>query len=795
MNFPLKQKVPLLLLCALCFWATCALTYWYGRLLINHEIILNNYFYIICFILITLILSIILLIKYKKSCFVIISVIVLGIFISYLYAYSNNNKMNTVKSIEAGKYIFESLEDQKNGSTYNSFISKFNYNNTEYKIKINIQNNIQEEIHAGDTFEIDANFADIQEAQYDNFWQNGLNGNAWGNNLKIKERKDIFGAIYSFRNCLIKTIRNYDWEDRSYGEQLLNAIVCGQRIDLNSGDLYDSFKNCGLAHLVAVSGAHLSLVSALLIIFLKKLKFKKWLIIVIQSVFIICYLICTAIPISALRAALMTSISIYSFFAKRRPAPLNAIAICIFIIIGFNPQSSISISFVLSASSTIGIIIFSRLFEYLIYSITSKLPAFINNALALTLSSGICSQPISISIFNQIPLISPFANIIAAPIFSILCAAGLISSVFSAIFNKMFPFLSSVLMNITYMLSQILCWISQALCKIPYACIPANLNIYIAILITLILCTGLYLYWDKFKNINKKLSLRKNKKFASIACMCTLTLITICIIIPKNSSTELVMLDVGQGDSIYLESKGKNFLIDTGNQDNKLKENFAKMGITHLDGILITHPDDDHCGSLDMIENLIDVSKIYVAKDLLLSSDKNCIKLVNQINQIVDRNSIIELNVGDHISFGEIVMDVVWPDEYKDNGGNCDSLCLIANIDIDCDGDIEARALLCGDAEKEEISQMLIKNRIPDIDIYKCGHHGSKNAIYEKDIQIIRPKITLISVGEKNRYGHPSQSTLSLLEKTNSKIYRTDKSGNIFCYFNYGQIDIKTENS
>lgn len=56
---------------------------------------------------------------------------------------------------------------------------------------------------------------------------------------------------------------------------LLGAIVCGQRIDLNSIDLYDSFKNSGLAHLVAVSGAHLSLVIAILLIILKRLKLKK----------------------------------------------------------------------------------------------------------------------------------------------------------------------------------------------------------------------------------------------------------------------------------------------------------------------------------------------------------------------------------------------------------------------------------------------------------------------------------------------------------------------------------------
>ena len=264
------------------------------------------------------------------------------------------------------------------------------------------------------------------------------------------------------------------------------------------------------------------------------------------------------------------------------------------------------------------------------------------------------------------------------------------------------------------------------------------------------------------------------------------------IVFPHPSSTKLVMFDVGQGDSIYLTSEGKNFLIDTGNQDTKLKNNLAKEGINHLDGVLITHPDDDHCGSLDVIEQLIDVDNIYVAKDLISCRDKNCEKLKNEILNKVDTKHLVALSVGDKISFGEIELDVIWPDKYKDSGGNADSLTVIANIDIGKDGQIESRALLCGDAEKNEISEMLKKNRLPAIDIYKCGHHGSKNALEEDTAKKLSPSITLVSVGEKNRYGHPSQQTLNFLQNSGSKIYRTDQSGTITCSFS-SFVNISTE--
>ena len=119
------------------------------------------------------------------------------------------------------------------------------------------------------------------------------------------------------------------------------------------------------------------------------------------------------------------------------------------------------------------------------------------------------------------------------------------------------------------------------------------------------------------------------------------------------------MLDVGQGDAILLRSEGKSFLIDTGNQDSMLKSRLAEQGISHLDGVLITHPDDDHCGSLDVVEQLVAVSHIYVANDLPTCNNDNCQKLMSQVRKIVDDKSIVKLKVGDKVSFGEIELEII----------------------------------------------------------------------------------------------------------------------------------------
>ncbi|MDO5329689.1 MAG: DNA internalization-related competence protein ComEC/Rec2 [Coriobacteriia bacterium] len=724
MKEPIKQSVPLILQLALIFWATAALTYTNCKFILEYTIP-------VCIGLTILIIPLCLFYKHRICLY--IAVALLGILISILAAYNLNNF-----TIDNNNYIFEASEDQKSTSISNYCKAKVNGKS----IKIQFDKDV-EEVHAGDLIKADAKISDIDE------WNDGITKQARLSNAQKLERTDPIGQIYKFRNYLIDTIRSYD-ESKPEAEQLLNAIVCGQRIDLSESKLYESFKCAGLAHLVAVSGAHLSLVTTMLLLLLRKLRLRRHLIIVIQSIFIFTYLICAAIPISALRAAFMAYVALFSFFSKRRPASLNAIGICIFILIAINPQTSVSISFALSAGSTIGIILFSRLIEFWF----RKLPSAISSTLGLTFAANLCSQPLSVSIFTQLPLISPISNIICTPIFTVLCSLGLLSA------------LIPPLLPISYFVSNVMCLIVKFLASIPYASIAVTANTYIAIIVTVLLCFILYFTWPKAKYI-----------LVPITCI-----IAIFIILPNNS-TQLVMLDVGQGDSIVMRSQGKTYMIDTGNKENLLKSRLAEQHITHLDGLFITHPDDDHCGCVPTLKNYVQIDNAYIAQGLQDCNCNNCTKLKHNL----DTTHIETLNVGDSITFGNIKLDVIWPDSYKDEGGNADSLTMLAYINEDIN------ALLCGDAEYEQIETMQKLNRLHNVDIYKVGHHGSKNALTDKATKMLKPKISLFSVGKKNRYGHPAQTTIDKLESVDSQIYRTDKNGTITLTFNADSIDIKTE--
>lgn len=137
-------------------------------------------------------------------------------------------------------------------------------------------------------------------------------------------------------------------------------------------------------------------------------------------------------------------------------------------------------------------------------------------------------------------------------------------------------------------------------------------------------------------------------------------------------------------------------------------------------------------------------------------------------------------------------MQVVWPRRFEDEGGNADSLCLKALADVDGDGSTDWTALLVGDAERDQVKELLDTGAAEGVDIYKVGHHGSKNALDEQVAFALSPKISLVSVGAGNRYGHPAAKTLEILESAGSRVLRTDESGDVSCKLEPDRIVVET---
>lgn len=242
----------------------------------------------------------------------------------------------------------------------------------------------------------------------------------------------------------------------------------------------------------------------------------------------------------------------------------------------------------------------------------------------------------------------------------------------------------------------------------------------------------------------------------------------------------LTMLDVGQGDCFLLHAANKNILIDTAGNDQK--ENgyeeilfyMKSKGVRKLDAIFLSHGDFDHVGYMLPIVQNFPVKKVIL----------NCGKyntLETKIIKVLEKKKIPYDSCMKTINIGNNQFQFLNTKEYGNENDNSSVIYFHYKND---------KFLFMGDAGIEREEDILNKYNIKNIDFFKVGHHGSHTSSSTEFISSINPKYALISVGKNNRYGHPKETVLDILN--NSKIYRTDIDGSVEIKFNKSGYKIRT---
>lgn len=636
-------------------------------------------------------------------------------------------------------------------------------------------------------------------SQQDNFIKNGICAQANIQNIIDASWLSPFAQKRS--EFIESTIKNAG-ESESIG--LLLALSCGYRQLLNESNLYRNFQVSGLAHVVAVSGAHLSITIAFVCALLMRLKIKKQFQIALSLLFILVFLFVCAFPISAFRAAFMSFLATCSFFARRRGASQNALGLCVFTCLLVNPSTAVSVSFALSALSTLGIIVLVPLLKQATYrrakkTFPAKVCSFLKENIFLTLSASIATLPLSAAIFSQVSLIAPVSNIVLGALFTPLCLCSI---------TCQFIFLAcgatpSLLLVLSRSLCDLFSFLVGLLASFPYAAVPAYCSLFVA------LCTSFVAFVAVViisRNINVQRTSSQNfsqafstcaqfvRKHLMVFCVCVICsfgfVCMYCYTAFTQCNVYLAALDVGQGDALLIRDINSFVLIDTGNQDTRLKTELAKKGVSSIDTVFITHPDDDHCGSLATLLSVVEVKRGCVPEALLYCECSKCAEVKTVFQQA--HVPLYGTRVGDTFTSSHAKLTVLWPKTYVDEGGNQDSLCMRLSVDINNDSAEDYSALLVGDAEEETLEQVIAQGFVGQCNIYKVGHHGSKVACSEEEIDALSPALALISVGKNNRYGHPNNKIISLLENNNVKIARTDTLGTITCLFENEGIRLLT---
>lgn len=255
----------------------------------------------------------------------------------------------------------------------------------------------------------------------------------------------------------------------------------------------------------------------------------------------------------------------------------------------------------------------------------------------------------------------------------------------------------------------------------------------------------------------------------------------------NDSKLHLVFCNVGQGDAIFIKTpNGDDILIDGGPDESVLNclSNHMPFWDKTIEVMVLTHPHADH------LTGLISVLKRYEVIYYFTENVKNDTLVYKRLQDILaEKKTTAKFTFsGDRIDFSDKTsLSTIWPEkEWVNNQTLQDSKNLENdNISLDVNGFSviqllsygDFKALLTGDAG------VLIEDRIAkltgDVDVLKVPHHGSKTGMSDYFLTYINPSLAVISVGAKNRYGHPSKVILDLLQKHNINFLRTDVNGEV----------------
>ena len=561
--------------------------------------------------------------------------------------------------------------------------------------------------------------------------------------IRHAEASGAFDPIGSIRKLTLAAIE----PERSDARALIAGIVCGRTTELNQTAANDSFATAGLTHLVAVSGSHLAFIALLLEGALRRFRASQAFRAVLLLLVMATYVVFTGCAASAVRSVLMVGCTLMAGLGKRRAHPLSGLALTVMALVLLNPGVTFDLGFQLSAASVLFILVFGRYLAYLI--VRAGMPATVAEALSLSLAAQWATIPLTVSVFDQLSLVAPLANLLAGPVMSALLVIGLIIvSICAAI-----PVLR-FLMAAPEALANTSIFLGRLLADVPFAALPASLSslqlypCYVAALIV-------YVMWRDWKRWQ-----------ILVTAMGAVFVLGIYLLRwTMFAPATITVLDVGQADAILVRDGASSMLVDAG-LDDAVVQALARNHVYRLDAVAITHWDRDHWGGLlDVLAN-ITVGRIIVPEGASAAMPDEV--------RVAFTGDVIEMSQGDFLRVGAFDCEMVWPRKAVRGEENAESLVL--SVSYERDG-VSLSAVLTGDTERDELAAYA--SEVGDIDVLKVGHHGSKVSVDASVLERLDPELAVASAGEGNSYGHPSDACIEAVEASGATFLSTIDTGDV----------------
>lgn len=544
-----------------------------------------------------------------------------------------------------------------------------------------------------------------------------------------------------------------------------NALVTGDRANFTF-TMKNQLSVAGLYHAVAISGMHISILLGILLTILGSGR-RKAAFIGLPVIWFYTLAVGGGPPV--VRAAVMQSFLLLAPLAGRENDTPTALLTALALILIPNPLAAADVSLQLSFASFTGILLFSgRCYHFFWDSRPVKvlrkrskalggLSKFILAALASSLAVMPTTLPLSAIYFGMFSLIAPVSSILLLPVISLCFSWGLLTGLTWMLLPELGRLLAWPLNWMVRYCTGAADWLSE----IPFASVYTGTAYMAAFLVF-------------FYGVTLFLALGKRRCKPLLVICCVILVLCLCLLLGSleldGAFLSVTMLDVGQGQSVYLESAGVGALYDCGGSGEKTGEIVARhlqsLGRAKLDFLIVSHYDRDHTEGIAFLLSRLPVGTLLLPDIEPADETRELLEQCGRENGVpvrfMGQNEVL------HFGAGAIRLFAPQPGA-RSNDGSMAALCSVSDFDV----------LLTGDLSTAGEQKLLRENELPDIELLAAGHHGAATSTSAALLRVLRPEIVLISVGEGNSYGHPAAETLARLEQTGTKIYRTDQCGHI----------------
>jgi len=587
---------------------------------------------------------------------------------------------------------------------------------------------------------------------------------------------------------------------------LAQGILLGRRASLPD-DLKEDLNDTNTSHLIAVSGYNVTLVAGLFIASLAWLIGRRpaaWL----ALLAIIAYAMLVGGQPSVQRAAVMGGMYVVATALGRQSGALQGLALAGAGMTAFDPPLMKDISFQLSFASALGLIVFSPALRARIEAALARwssdrelagpLRATIE-LLAVTVAAIAFTLPIIAVNFHRISLIAIPANLLTVPAFPVIMVTSALTAVGGMIATPIGTFLGWITwVPVAYMIEVV-----RLLADLPFAAASvdgltsAHALAYYAALAGIVWLTArrpakLTLpappAWagDLLSGLARPLAALPALGIAIVLALATV-LVWLLILGSPGDRLSVTFLDIGQGDAILIRSpSGHNILVDGGPSGEEITAALGRhlpFWDRHLHLVVLTHPDQDHLAGLVTVLERYDVDQVLAPA---LADDSATFRAWQ--DAIAERDiPQREAFAGQWLDLGDgATLSVLHPPRELLPAVDEDDNSLVLKASL---GD--AAFLLTADIGADGEAYLLDNHTDLRAPVLKVAHHGSRTSTSTAFLAAVESLTAVISVGEDNRYGHPSPQTLDRLGSR--PVFRTDRHGDVQITTDGHKLWIKTE--